>query len=296
VTRIRLELKELQSQVDRWKITQLSPQFHRVSNPTGARLNSIRNDLTSQINVVKLRLKQAEEELLRFPELPSAAPNLVRVDEEMMAYTDELKSWLTSFAALVVPETRPSAPSDSFSSSAMDVEPYSKVEEPISLLAEIEEHITQLEDKLGDAELAIHDSDVVSPERNAAYIEQGISAARSKMTGGDPSQTKPAGGDGSVAGLQSAANDVEKKLASQADQVVLLLERNQLGKERIKALEADRDRNNNLQLAVCCVRRFHCIFYLTSVPDASSARSFGRAEGNSGQTARFAAGTNHAIC
>ncbi|KAF7347563.1 Stearoyl-CoA desaturase [Mycena venus] len=241
VTRIQLELKELQRELDRWKATQLSSQFHRVSAPAGARLDGIRHGLTLQIKTVKERLELAEKELASCPELPSAAPNLADVDREMMAYTEELTAWLKSFMALAVPETKPPAPSDS----SMDVdEPHSKPARPESLFAELEERITNLQDTLEEIQSTIES---VS-EQTAAYIEDGILDARSKMRA-EEGQDQTAGKTdltGSVASLQSAADQTEKKADRDAERVVLIGVRNEEERKKNEALRFQRDQNRLL--------------------------------------------------
>ncbi|KAJ7361411.1 hypothetical protein DFH08DRAFT_844051 [Mycena albidolilacea] len=240
VTCIRLELRELERELERWKLTQLSEQFHRVSEPAAKRLDGIRNDLKSQINIVKTRLKAAEDELVRLPELPSSAPDVAAVDQELMAYTEELKAWLQSFTALIIPETKPPPSSDS---SVMDLdEPDSRPGAAASLVAEIEERITELQEILDEVESAIESSEVVS---HAAYIEEEISAARSKIRGKE-NWEQTAEGNASVAALQSAADGAQKQADLQAEQFVLLQEMNEAQRNQNAELKKQRDQNQRL--------------------------------------------------
>ncbi|KAJ6469643.1 hypothetical protein C8R47DRAFT_795840 [Mycena vitilis] len=246
VTRIQLELKELQRQLETWKTTQFSNQFERISKQAGEQLNGINGDLKGQIKAVNLRLKQAENELLRYPELPSCAPNpSPDIEKEMQAYTDQLAAWLKSFTDLAIPEPKPPLPADS---DTMDVDADPQTEGPRSLFTEIQERTTNLEENLDEAEETVHD--FLDSERNAAYVEKGIAAYRSRMNGGDQSQQKTGEDDGPVAILQNAANTTSEQLQSHAEQIALLLEKNDFGNRRIKALEKERDDHRRLQIAM----------------------------------------------
>ncbi|KAJ6502668.1 hypothetical protein DFH09DRAFT_297186 [Mycena vulgaris] len=244
-TRIRLELQELRRQLANWKTTQLSHQFHRVSAGAGKRLDGIRTGLSTQISSVEGRLKQAEEELLRFPELPSSAPKPIDVDKEMMQYTEELRAWLQSFAALAVSAPNPPFPSDP---SAMDVDLNAKPEAPLSLLAEIEDRMAKLEDQLVETEQAIQDPDTVSSQRNARLIDETLEAARTASKPND--RNKGNGGEETESVLQSTSDELEGKVLLQAEQVALLLEKNAIVKQRITVLEAQRDQRRRLKLAM----------------------------------------------
>lgn len=268
VTCIQLELKKLQRELNVWKKTQHSEQFHYVSRSAGLQLDKIRNDFATQIKLVTSRLKQAEGELLRYPELPSSAPNGIDVDRELMAYTEELKSWLESFTKLAVPEINAPHSPDSF---AMEIEPESHSDRSASRIADIQARISKLDDDLSEVEQAIHDSDFVSSERNAAYIEEALSAARSRMMNGGNQTQEKLPQDGPVAELKAAAEIMDKKLKFQADQIVLLMEKNEHGRQRIKAREAERDQNARRLLAVCvCLSSFSssCLIrFSDAIPD-----------------------------
>jgi hypothetical protein len=163
-----------------------------------------------------------------------------------MAYTEELKAWLQSFTALIIPETKPPPSSDP---SVMDLdEPDSRPGAAASLVAEIEERITELQEILDEVESAIESSEVVS---HAAYIEEEISAARSKIRGKENGE-QTAEGNVSVAALQSAADDAQKKADIQAEQVVLLQEMNEAQRSQNAELKKQRDQNQRLLDTVCC--------------------------------------------
>ncbi|KAJ7103217.1 hypothetical protein B0H15DRAFT_811472 [Mycena belliarum] len=244
-TRIRLELHELKRQLANWRLTQLSPQFHRVSFAAGQRLNTIGHDLVSRIHGVEARLKQAEEELLRFPDLPSSAPRLSDVDKEMMGYTEELKAWLQSFMALAVPETKPpitSSPDDAF---AMDLDPTSQ---PRGLFAQVEESIDMLEERLDEMYEQIQEPDVnISSQKITERVDAMILAAGRKVNA-DQSTVR---GEATETDAQLvAADELHRKLQFQAEQVALLVEKNIQGRKQIAALEAQREQRRRLKQAI----------------------------------------------
>ncbi|KAJ7459097.1 hypothetical protein B0H11DRAFT_2242666 [Mycena galericulata] len=247
VTRIRLELKDLQGQLATWKKTQLSQQFHRVSIQSGDRLDQICNDLAAQIVAVEKRLEHAEKELVAYPELPSLAPQPVDVDKEVMAYTGELTAWLQSFAALAASEAKRAGPVPPSDASPMDIDP--EEPKPVSLLGEVVELIAALEEKLDDAELLVQEPDIVSPERNAAFIDKVIAAARSQLNGG-----QGGGGDGAVGNdasdLETSASDAKKRLKLLIEQVAMLAEKNRLENKRLEAIEYRRTQHRNLKIAM----------------------------------------------
>ncbi|KAJ6520142.1 hypothetical protein C8R45DRAFT_954032 [Mycena sanguinolenta] len=242
VTRIRLEFKELQKQLEVWKATQLSPQFHRVSVPAGVRLDGIRKDLTSQISLVKSRLKHAEDELVRLPELPSAVPHLVDLDAEIVEYTDQLRTWLESFMRLAVPQPKPSTSPEPNVMDMDEVKP--KPSGPASLLANLEERIENLEELLNEAQAEIPSPHSV-PQTSATYIEQAISAARSRPRG-EETQEQATERNASVATVEADAAAGEKKVASLAEQIALLQIRNEAHEKHLMNLKEQRDQNGRL--------------------------------------------------
>ncbi|KAJ7654835.1 hypothetical protein B0H17DRAFT_381320 [Mycena rosella] len=235
-----------------WKKAQLSHQFHRVSESAGKNLDGIAQDLSNQIAVVDTRLKQAEAELLRYPDLCSL-PNsyLADVDKEMMCYTDQLTEWLKSFTALAVPSAPnpPPAPSD-----AMDVDSGSEPATPFSLVAKVKESIVELEDKMDEVYSAIHDPELLNVayrERNAAFVDK-IFADRARASstrdgaeskGEETVEEDPE----SLADLKSTADELEGKLRSQAQDVAVLAVKNAHAKQKIEQLEAQRDQRRRLK-------------------------------------------------
>ncbi|KAJ7754943.1 hypothetical protein DFH07DRAFT_495040 [Mycena maculata] len=241
VTRIRLELEDLRRQFAKWRTTQLSPQFHRVSPEAGSHLNTIANELSGNIARVEKRLETAEEELVLYPELPSTAPDIRDVDREMMAYTEELEAWLVSFATLAANQAKP-APSAA-DSAAMDLD----LDPPdgfASLLVDLDARIVALEEKLGDMEELTNDPDFVSPERHAAHIERIIATARTKLRSKEPDNTR---GDAPAADPKA---NFDAKVAFLAEQVVLLQEKNKREKQRLAAVEYRREQHRAQKIAV----------------------------------------------
>lgn len=219
----------------------------------GARLDQIYSQLKDNVNSTQTRVLKVEEELVKFPELPSSAPNTADVDREMMSYTEDLERWLRSFMALAVPETRPpAAPSPS----AMDVEPIPDPKQAELLLAEIDQRITNLKGQL--EEMTSTMEDLYSPETNAATIDEAIQAARKRsQSEQSPELTaEDNAAAAAIAKMQSTASGVQQKFNQYAEQVVELLDKNELGKTRIEALEKQRKENHSLYLDVCRISPF----------------------------------------
>ncbi|KAJ6609379.1 hypothetical protein B0H10DRAFT_482056 [Mycena sp. CBHHK59/15] len=227
VTRIRLESMKLQRELARWKTTQLSPQFHRVSPIAGNRLNSIAHDLTNQLKAVNLRLKQAENELLQFPNLPSSVPNLMnsrKVEKEMMAYTVELTAWFQSFTTFATLETRDN-----------------------SSLG-IKRRLEELEDILEEVEQKFHPAETFSRQRNAEYIERAIETLPTGELNGRSLATEKGVADQSPNTWDGAAEKLSGKFGSLAEQVVTLIQANADGKRQIDLLTAQREQHHHMKV------------------------------------------------
>ncbi|KAK7026153.1 hypothetical protein R3P38DRAFT_1017556 [Favolaschia claudopus] len=244
VTRIRIELKEVQTQLDRWKLTQLSPQFHHISTPAGQRLDSIRNELKSKVAEVQSRLKQAEGDLVALPELTSSLPNLTQIERELGTYSEQLAGWFRSFSALATPETTPAPAPDP---SAMDVdadESNPKPPTPADLFTDVERRLETLQEDLDELQLLIIHVSESTNDNVTHLVEKTIADARQKMLG----QQAPAEAEGNTAvtGLQNSANDSQATVDRQVEQIVLLIAHNDAQRALIVNLEKERDRNREL--------------------------------------------------
>ncbi|KAJ7170160.1 hypothetical protein C8R46DRAFT_225675 [Mycena filopes] len=245
VTYIQLELRKLQRQLKAFRVTQLSPQFARISTSGGAHLDNMYGQLKDSCASAQARVNKAEEDLAKYPELPSSAPNTADIDREMMNYTGDLEGWLRSFTRLAVPEFKPRvAPSPS----TMNVEPASEAKTLKALIAEIDGRATNLESML--EETADEIDQLYTAERNAECIDNAINAAQKREKSEQSHEAPGAENNPAIAEMQSSADGAHQRLEDYAVQVVCLQEQNESGKKRIKVLEADlaKTRSLNLQM------------------------------------------------
>ncbi|KAK7038358.1 hypothetical protein R3P38DRAFT_2905727 [Favolaschia claudopus] len=232
------------TQLDRWKLTQLSPQFHHISTAPGQRLDSIRNELKSKVAEVQSRLKQADGDLVALPELTSSLPNLTQIERELGTYSEQLAGWFRSFCALATPETTPAPAPDL---SAMDVdsdESDSKLRTPADIFTDVEKQLETLQEDLDQLQLLIIHVYESTNDSVTHLVEKTIADARQKMLG----QQAPAEAEGNtvVTGLQNSANDSQATVDRQVEQIVLLIAHNDAQRVLIANLEKERDRNREL--------------------------------------------------
>ncbi|CAK5264443.1 unnamed protein product [Mycena citricolor] len=151
--RIRMEFDEANEQLKRWRVTQKSAHFSRVSQSAGEQLNEISQRLSQRLAVMEPRLQKAKEDLLGLPDLPPARPILAAAEDELLRYMGIVETWLKRFTPAMEP------PSSTAEPDAMLVDPPESPPQTTKVLyAEIVTRAEALETKLERLDDQLHES------------------------------------------------------------------------------------------------------------------------------------------
>ncbi|KAJ7070730.1 hypothetical protein C8F01DRAFT_1107529 [Mycena amicta] len=226
VFHIRLELFNIERRLAQWKTNQHSAQFGRISQKTGDRLNGIGGIIATEQAKAIGRLASAEATLLGFPELPTAPPiNVKQIDQEMMAYTEQLDIWLRQFALSVAPDQQAPPPPTAAGDMA---------DAPPPLHERVNKQLDKLESSIDDTE---NTYDAWLTEFNHEFYAGRVLAALAA----EPAEQGP------MSDLETQAANTKTKLELAATDVVLLTEKSEDVKARVGHLELEYDKYQKLE-------------------------------------------------
>ncbi|KAF7303192.1 hypothetical protein MKEN_01282900 [Mycena kentingensis (nom. inval.)] len=165
----QVKLRKTRQEYAQFKKAQTAPWFQHCTQGARAILTKTRDTMKGNEFGVQGRLNQSMKMLYELPELPASreAITLEQIDQEVMAYCEQLSTWLTQLERVVRPE--PSPPS--MTNPVKD--------QPMSLAAIVEEKLKLVESNMND----VLDLYVELTEKNRAeYIDPVLDALAQSQT------------------------------------------------------------------------------------------------------------------
>lgn len=235
--RLQLELEAAQANVERWKTTQLSPEYSRASQATRTMLDGRRSMYAQEVAKISQRLNEAIKAISETPNLSEHWKFTPEVDEKQLKfYINQLKEWIRElqvFSRLDSPTPKMKTPQlqDRFQ------ETWQQIEDSFAALEEISERIVE---HMQFQNYTILDVDFIDPKAKVFLDE--INAKEKE----DPAKI--------IENLLAEADRVGDRLGAQAEPTANLIGKSYRDEQLINQAKAQLLENEKVQSQVSCSR------------------------------------------